>query len=1115
MDKNYILFGEIIKEGNIKEKLVDYLGNMCNLKIKKTDIKIKNKIFTINKYYCSGHKLKAIYENFNILHNNALNGNSIKNYSNEKIYSEINEKADCIQMIRIKNQFYYNIKQLAINDLKYFPNKKLFSKDLSQKDGCKRFYIFTYEQLWNIIKTEKNLNYYENYENEDPLRLFIDVDYKIKSNNIYTYDELLEQVMETIDDELEKYKIKNTSKIILSSNRQDKNSAHIIYPKVYFRSIKHMKLFMMDINSTLIDDNIIDPCVYRVGCFRLFLNCKKGINVPLIFYKGINYIYKDNEQIFYDTLLKNITPSDDEYVPIILENNIPIKTNTTSNLKGTKKVMNETTIKLKGGEIKGTNRDDIPIETLNLYLNLLGKEYGGRYYPWRYIGIIIYNCNSTEEGFNIWDKWSQKFGESYGGRDICTRVWNKFKKGPIGIGSLMKIAKESNPIEYSKINNGRDIQVFETIKYEKQYNLDKEGENYEKIKNKSSIVTEKIDEWMSSECKTLIIKSPYGTGKTTLIGSLIEEYKPQRILFLSYRQSLSNSLYGTFKKHKFKNYLDKHYSANKLICQLESLKNIEINGEYMFNDKMGIEIPSYDLVIMDEIESVLNHFESPTVVDKEYTFDLLTGICKNSKKILALDGDFGNRGYDHLCNYGTSIILENSIKKNLCIYIFTNNLILFEKNIDESLNKGKKIVIISMTSKMSEHYFNKYNKQYKCIIHNSHTDDLIKLKLKDVHKYWTTCQLLIYTPSVEAGVDFDLDYFDNKYVVLSAKSCSPRALCQMISRVRRTTNNVILTYLGKMHYMESSSLYTYKEVEAYVQEMHNKFVKPRLSFNETTEKYYLDNANRPFMRLTIYNEQEKLNKHRNYFVPQLVSLLKNKGHICKLLDDDQINSVPIIDHHLQEIIDAPDITNDDFIELKLKQESGTAMRTEKCAIEKHLYKNHFHVDVIDDTFMKKYYKKINILKNLKYLLGIDQINPYHMFDFNNAPIKFHNAKKTECLNIIKELILFMGFDINHINHISIDKPTFEKNIDTCKKSSKLFTQSLHYRQLFELNKCKFDCLTSIKAFLGFINKIINEWGLVIESKKTTKKVKKIITSCTLYKLNFYKNINVFLYNQPL
>jgi hypothetical protein len=1090
MNENYILYGSIQNTTNIKQKIKTYLSKYCDINITLKSITVKNNYYKIPELYCTGHKQKAIAENLNLIYPKTLNSNI---YKTPPELPPITETSKCIELVHIKNQTYYNTKKQAIDDSINHPNKNLFSGDLTLNTGCKRFYLLTYEYLWNIIKSNNQLHYYENYEENQPLRLFIDIDYKIKSTNRISYDELLDQVMETIDEHLESYNIKDSEKIILSSNRQDKNSAHIIYPKVYFKSITHMKIFMMDIKSPLITNKIIDPSVYKVGCFRLYLNSKKGINIPLVYYKGINYKYKNTKTVFYDTLLRNINSKEEDYVPITIQENIQIKNKQPNTIR----------------DIQTGHNKTVNIETLRKYLFLLGKEHGKHYMDWRKIGIIIHNCNSTEEGFNLWDSWSKQF-TSYGGRDICAREWNKFKSGPMGLGTLRKFAKEANPIEYSKICNIKELVKFESIKYCKEYNLDRIDNEYEKIKDNLTIVTKNMNCWFTGEYKTLAIKAPYGTGKTTLIGSILTEYNPKRILFVSYRQSLSNSLYGTFKKYRFKNYLDKFYNANRLICQLESLKNIEINADYMFDNT--IEVPSYDLVIMDEIESMLSHFESPTVTDKEYTFDLLTGICNNSKKILALDGDFGNRGYDFINNHGNSLVLENTIKKNVCRYLFTNNMRYFESDIDDKLTNKKKIVIISMTSKMSEHYYNKYKMTYDCIIHNSHTDDTIKAKLQNVENYWNNCQLLVYTPSVEAGVNFDIDYFDYKYVSLSEKSCSPRGLCQMINRVRKTTNSTILLYLGKLPYYENIGLYTYDEVELYIRELHNKYIKPNIIHNNKTNKFCLEYMESPYTKLTIYNELEKLNKQRNYFVAQLIVLLKNKGHTCKLLDDDICVNLKIKNYHFYDILYAEDLNTEEYDILLKKQEGGYATKEDKCAIEKHLYKVFFGIDELDKDFMIKYYGQIHILKNLKYILG-DEVNIDETLQNTNSKVAFWNIKKVETVSIIKDIVSKLGFDINKINCVTINKNTFEKNIKHCKEQIKLFTEPNKYRPLFDLNKCTKDTLNSTKAFLGFINNIFKEWGLFIHSSKTTKKINNKKVSHTKYKLRYYKNMNLFLSNK--
>ena len=157
---------------------------------------------------------------------------------------------------------------------------------------------------------------------------------------------------------------------------------------------------------------------------------------------------------------------------------------------------------------------------------------------------------------------------------------------------------------------------------------------------------------------------------------------------ITYRQSLTNDLYGSFKEYGFKNYLDGHYNANRIICQVESLYKL---SQTIFDGYYTDDIPEYDLVIIDEIESILNHYRSTTIKDKEDTFSILKDIVYNSKKLLVLDGDFNNRSYDFISYFGQSIILENQIKKDKKHFIYTNNRSKFDDKLDEDLKNGKNI----------------------------------------------------------------------------------------------------------------------------------------------------------------------------------------------------------------------------------------------------------------------------------------------------------------------------------------------------------------------------------------------------------------------------------------
>ena len=81
----------------------------------------------------------------------------------------------------------------------------------------------------------------------------------------------------------------------------------------------------------------------------------------------------------------------------------------------------------------------------------------------------------------------------------------------------------------------------------------------------------------------------------------MDNFQPKRILWVWYRISLTNDIKHNFQSYGFQTYLTGNYRADKLIVQLESLHKLDYNSELIDE---GNGVPSYDLVIIDEIESI-------------------------------------------------------------------------------------------------------------------------------------------------------------------------------------------------------------------------------------------------------------------------------------------------------------------------------------------------------------------------------------------------------------------------------------------------------------------------------------------------------------------------------
>ena len=331
---------------------------------------------------------------------------------------------------------------------------------------------------------------------------------------------------------------------------------------------------------------------------------------------------------------------------------------------------------------------------------------------WVSVCYIGRHLNNTEEGFNLFYEYGKKVpGYETESKELIRSHFyqkNEYHKD----FNPMNILKNTR-----KLSNEKFIKEIDPLLY---------GNKYENkaIKFNSKFIYTKENEhiftnFLESEKNILCFSSPYGTGKTYAFKKLIPNFK--RILFITYRQSLAYTLYNDLKDEKFLNYNNLTnegiQTAERLIIQLDSVPRLN-NINYITDED---EMPEYDLIIIDEIEGILSHFNATTLKNKLNTCELLTKLIQNTNKCLCLDGDLNNRSLD---------FLENTIKRNFLYYVneykpikkkikFTRDINYFNKVLDENLNNNKKVVLSSMLCNPTQEYKTKYTDlNYKVICHN-------------------------------------------------------------------------------------------------------------------------------------------------------------------------------------------------------------------------------------------------------------------------------------------------------------------------------------------------------------------------------------------------------------
>lgn len=209
--------------------------------------------------------------------------------------------------------------------------------------------------------------------------------------------------------------------------------------------------------------------------------------------------------------------------------------------------------------------------------------------------------------------------------------------------------------------------------------------------------------------------------------------------------------------------------------------------------------------------------------------------------------------------------------------------------------------------------------------------------------------------------------------------------------------------------------------------------------------------------------------------------------------------------------EAIDIDNVEFNKLLKKQTNINATREDKIKIERYLFKKHWKVQELTDDFISKYYGKSQALYNLRCLMNK---NNDEKIEVDN--IKYDDIIIKEKTKIINDVIDKMGFDLENIDR-KLSRQIFEENINKVINESILFKDNDKTSPLFELNKSIISKLIkkhTNKSFMGFINSLLDNYGINIKWKKTigSKYINgdKINIVNNHYYCTYIKDINKFI-----
>jgi len=292
---------------------------------------------------------------------------------------------------------------------------------------------------------------------------------------------------------------------------------------------------------------------------------------------------------------------------------------------------------------------------------------------------------------------------------------------------------------------------------------------------------------------TLAVKAQMKMGKSRALRAYIDREYPRAsggarepvIRFGTFRRTFSKTAQQAFPD--FALYSDHggdldHLRFPRLIVQVESLHRLPMP-----------EAPEpVDLLVLDEVESILAQFNSGLHRNFTASFAMFQWMVATADRVVVMDANLGDRtlrllerlrgGRPPLFHWNQHPQAEGDR------YYFAGEQGVWLDHLYERLRGGQRAVVATNSLAEAEALEAGIRARFpeKAVgLYSSKTPQATKdAHFADLHTHWTALDVLIYTPTVSAGVSYELEHFDVLFGHFTDASCDVETCRQMLARVR-------------------------------------------------------------------------------------------------------------------------------------------------------------------------------------------------------------------------------------------------------------------------------------------------------------------------------------------
>lgn len=549
--------------------------------------------------------------------------------------------------------------------------------------------------------------------------------------------------------------------------------------------------------------------------------------------------------------------------------------------------------------------------------------------------------------------------------------------------------------------------------------------------------------------RTLFVRAQMKLGKTKALRQYMETYfQPVTnpiIRIVTFRQTFSNSIKSSFPDFTLYNSLTGMINQTRnprLIIQVESLHRLE----------MYAGIAPIQLLVLDEVESILDQFNSGLHKKFSASFAIFEWMVRTAQHLVCMDANLGSRTLEiikRLRGNDSALIHLNTFKRAAeDTFQFTlSKGVLFSKMI-EYVQAGKKIVIAtnSLTDAKTIHHdlASRFKGSRKIMLYSSKTSPSEKrTHFSDVATHWKALDILIYTPTVSAGISFELEHFDALFALFGDKSCSVEVCRQMLLRVRNLREKMYYVYLnGTFKNLPSDIDDIKKGVLSSRQNLYNLDMPIPFSYDENGKVFGI-NEDLIYFRLWLENTRMR-NLSRNNFIRRFITQVHETGASIRIMNaDDASKSLcefksakrAMISIANEEIANAKNINSEEAADIVREISTDNAVdisRDKLLSYEKFKISETFRWKNINAEFVENYNHKH--VKSIYYNLQ-----------------KIHNAKNVhEAIESIRQ---------KEIDHRDVIWTLHTQDVALHKDIQYKYTTSKHKIAIMLLEACGFRCLT--------------------------------------------------------